>query len=222
MKLTLISSLLFVSSAAFAQINFNNVTYSGSGCAKGTVSTAVSPDGSALSVLFDEFRAEVPDYQSAPPRGRMGGGPTHSLKSCALSFTASIPAGMKVDTLEISLQARGATILDQGVSAAFVSMLVGYNGLARSRAANTLVAAKKWRGLGETNDSWTETPTAQIALQSGCSGANVKDIRFDLKNHVIAEILDGNLQKHGMITLDSNDVNGMLKFTLRTSPCRGR
>ncbi len=222
MKFFLATILLTLSSSGlFAQINFNNVTYSGTGCPQGTVSTAVSPDGSSLSILFDEFRAEVPDYNQPAPRGRQVEA-SKSLKSCALSFTASLPAGIKVDTLEISLQARGATILDRGVEAAFAAVLVGYNGLARSRPGTTVIAAKKWRGLADTDESWMETPRTSVPLMSGCSGAQGKDIRFDLKNHVLLEITDRNLQKHGIITVDSNDLNGMLKLTLKTSPCGGR
>jgi hypothetical protein len=88
MKLSLFSALftlLLVSPTLFAQINFNNVTYGGTGCPQGTVSTAVSPDGSSLSILFDEFRAEVPDYNQPAPRGRQVEA-SKSLKSCALSF----------------------------------------------------------------------------------------------------------------------------------------
>lgn len=227
----LLASAIFFATAANAQINFNNVAYTGTGCPQGTVSTVVSPDGSSLSILFDEFRAEVPQYDgnndnSELPRGR--GNPrdrntvTVAHRKCALSFTASLPPGVKADSLEISMQARGATYFDQGIEGTFASILVGYNGLARSRGNPTMMITKHWRGNKEVAEDWTETPRSVIPLQSGCSGANGKDIRFDLKNHITAEITDGNVQKHGLITVDSNDVNGLLKFTVRTSSCRGR
>lgn len=209
MKYLMLSAVLLITTNLFAQVSYNNVTHSGTGCPQGTVSTAVSPDGSSLSVLFDEFRAEVPEN-----------GLAKSTKNCSLSFTASIPAGMKADALEISLQARGATILDKGVEATFAAILVGYSGLARSRGNPTVVSTKKWRGLVATDDSWTQTPKTSVPLMSACAGAAAKDIRIDVKNHVIAEISNGDLSKSGMITLDSNDVNGLLKFTLKTSPCR--
>lgn len=228
MKTLLVLASLLISTAHAQQISFNNVTYSGTGCPQGTVSTVVSPDGTSLSVLFDEFRAEVPQYDGqndndgAPGRSpRNRNTPSLQHKNCALSFTASLPPGVKADTLEISMQARGATILDQGVEAAFASILVGYNGLARSRGNPTVVVTKKWRGNVPVDDSWIQTPKSQVPLMSGCSGAQGKDIRFDLKNHITAEISDGSTVKHGLIMVDSNDVNGLLKFTLRTSPCRG-
>lgn len=214
MKSLLLSSLLVFSFNALSQINFNNVTYSGTGCPQGTVGTAVSPDGSSLSILFDEFRVEVPRYQNKTP--------TNDQKNCALSFTATLPPGMMAEKLEVTMQARGATILDQGVEGFFSSILVGYNGIARSKGSPTLIAVKQWRNRRTTSvdESWTETPKPVVHLQSACSGAQGKDIRFDLKNHILAETPSGDVNKHGMITVDSNDVSGFLKFTLRTRPCR--
>lgn len=214
MKSLLFTFGLLLSQVAFSQINFNNVTYTGTGCPQGTVSTAVSPDGSSLSILFDEFRAEVPQMSNRTPG--------LDQKACALSFTATLPPGMMADKLEITMQARGATILDQGVEGYFASVLVGYNGLARSRGTPTMIAVKQWRtrrGGAPVDESWTESPKPVVQLQSACSGAQGKDIRFDLKNHITAEIPNGDVNKHGMITVDSNDVGGFLKFTLRTKPC---
>lgn len=212
--LTLFPLLAFAQLAS-AQINFNNVTYSGNGCPQGTVSTAVSPDGASLSILFDEFRAEVPQYVSGPA--------TRDLKSCALSFTASLPKGMKADSLEITMQARGATILDEGVEGYFTSALVGYNGVARSRGNPTVILTKQWRKrrTATVDESWTESPKPLVQIQSACAGSQGRDIRFDLKNHVLAEITSGDVRRQGMITVDSSDLKGLLKFTLHTSPCSG-
>ena len=57
-----LSAIIFFATTANAQVSFNNVTHSGTGCPQGTVSTAISPDGSSISILFDEFRAEVPQF----------------------------------------------------------------------------------------------------------------------------------------------------------------
>lgn len=211
MKTFLLTSLFF-SFSAMAQINYNNLTYNGAGCPQGTVSFVTSPDGASLSVLFDEFRAEVPTPEDQ----------AISHKNCNLSFVASIPAGMRADALEIALDARGATMLDQGVEGNFVAVLVGYSGLARSRGNPTVIAAKKWRGNKAIDESWIESPKKLVPLTSGCSGAQGKDIKIDIKNHVTAEITGRDLRKMGMISVDSNDVNGLLKLTLKTSPCGGR
>ncbi len=222
------ASLTFAAIAQGQSVTFREITYAGSGCPQGTVSTAISPDGSALSVLFDEFRTEVPQYDgnndndSLPrgPRARQRNTVTFSHKKCALSFVADLPPGTKADSLEISLEARGATILDPGVEGNFSSILVGYQGIANSRGNPTIIVNKNWRARPTAQDeNWIAAPKPLINLNSGCSGANGKSIRFDLKNHITAEITDGNLSRHGMLTVDSNDVTGLLKFTVRTRPC---
>lgn len=231
MKSFLLTSLFLFATATHAQVVFNSLTHNGTGCPQGTVSSVISPDGSSISIIFDEFRAEVPQYDGnndnnelpRGPRSRTRNTPTVQHKNCSLSFTATLPPGVKADTLEVSLQARGATMFDEGVNGAFSSILVGYNGLARSRGNPTVVASRAFRTrMGPIDLEWIETPKAIIPLHSGCSGAQGKDIRFDLKNHINAEIADGNTSKHGIITVDSNDVNGLLKFTLHTSRCGGR
>jgi hypothetical protein len=224
------SAFTLASSLSYAQINFNSLSYSGTGCPQGTVSQAVSPDGSSLSILFDEFRAEVPQYDGLNdnndlprgPRARTMNSPFVSHKKCSLSFNATLPPGMRADMMEISMEARGATILDEGAEATFSSILVGYNGLARSRGNPTVVAAKNWRTRrGPVDDNWTETPKSVVEIKSDCAGSAAKDIRFDLKNHITAEIANGDVKKRALITVDSNDVKGLLTFTLRTTRCSG-
>lgn len=226
----LISTLAFFATAANAQVVFNNLTHSGTGCPQGTVSSVVSPDGSSMSIIFDEFRAEVPQYDGNNDNGDLPRGPrartrntsTVQHKNCALSFTATLPPGMKVDSLEINMQARGATMFDEGIEGYFASILVGYNGLARSRGNPTIVARRSFRTrTGPLDETWIESPRAIVPLHSGCSGSQGRDIRFDLKNHINAEITDGNTSRRGLITVDSNDISGLLKFTLRTTRCGG-
>ncbi len=231
MKNLLVVASLCLSVAAHAQVSFNSLTHAGTGCPQGTVSSVISPDGSSISILFDEFRAEVPQFDGNNDNGELPRGPgaprgrnTPSLqhRSCSLSFTASLPPGVRAETLEVSLQARGATIFDQGVDGYFSSILVGFNGLARSRGNPTVVARRSFRTRrGPIDESWVETPRAVIPLGSGCSGAQGRDIRFDLKNHIQAEIASGDTGRRGLISVDSNDVNGLLRFTVRTVPCGG-
>lgn len=227
----ILSTLVFASYVQAQNVSFRGVTYAGTGCPQGTVSTAISPDGSSLSVIFDEFRAEVPQYDGnndndgTTSRGRRNDRNTTTLahRKCALSFIADLPPGTKADSLEISLEARGATMLDPGVEGSFASILVGYQGIANSRGNPTVIINKHWRSRPVAqDDNWVATPKPIVNLNSGCSGANGKSIRFDLKNHVQAEITDGNLSRHGILSVDSNDVTGLLKFTVRTRPCGGR
>jgi hypothetical protein len=137
-----------------------------------------------------------------------------------LSFTATIPVGSKADALQIELQARGATIIDQGVEGFFASILVGYSGLTSMGGRPTMMIQKHWRGMrGPVDDNWTASPVATVPLRSPCASQTTRNIRFDLKNHIQAEIPTGDLKKSGLITVDSADARGLLKFTLNTSAC---
>lgn len=223
-----LASMVFASVVQAQAVAFREVTYSGTGCPQGTVSTAISPDGSSLSILFDEFRVEVPQYDGNndndghPGRGRQNNRNTITLahRKCALSFVADLPIGTKAESLEISLEARGATMLDPGVEGSFSSILVGYQGIANSRGNPTVIINKHWRARpASQDDSWTGVAKPLVNLNSGCSAGKGKSIRFDLKNHVTAEITDGNVSRRGLLTVDSNDVTGLLKFTVRTRPC---
>ena len=223
-----LASMVFVSALQAQSITFQGITYSGSGCPQGTVSTAISPDGTSLSVLFDEFRVGVPQYDgnndndTHTNRGRRNNRNSATLahKKCSLSFIADLPPGTKADSLEISLEARGATILDPGVEGSFASILVGYQGIANSRGNPTVIINKHWRARpNPQDDNWIGVAKPMVNLNSGCSGPAGKSIRFDLKNHITAEITDGNLSRSAMLSVDSNDLTGFLKFTIRTRPC---
>lgn len=223
---------LFFISAAHAQVVFDGLTYQGTGCPQGTVSTVISPDGSSFSVLFDEFRAEVPQYDGNNDNASTTLGNRQratsnsaslSYKKCQLSFNAIIPVGTMADTLQVELQARGATIIDQGVEGFFASILVGYSGLSSRRGSPTMVIQKHWRGMrGPVDDNWSASPISTIPIRSACATSANRSVRFDLKNHVQAEIPNGDLKKSGLITIDSADARGLLKFTLTTTACRTR
>jgi Domain of unknown function (DUF4360) len=230
MRMKIFFLLLFItfSQFGFSQVVFKELTHRGTGCPAGTVTSVASPDGSSMSVIFDEFRAEVPQFDGNNdneelPRGnreRRRNSATVQHKACALSFTATLPPGTKADALELSLQARGATMFDQGIEGSFSAVLIGFRGLAQHRGNPTVVARRVFRSKSAPIDeSWIESPRALVSLQSGCSGPSGRDIRFDLKNHITAEISDDFKNRHGVITVDSNDVNGLLKIELRTTPC---
>lgn len=230
MKIFISTFILFFLTTLHAQVQFNEVTYRGTGCPQGTVSTTMSPDGSTFSVLFDEFRVQVPQYDGINDNnettraGMPANRNTQSLqhKACALSFSAILPEGVMAESLEISLAARGATMLDQGLQGFFASILVGYDGLSRSRGRPTIVIQKHWRRLlNAVDENWTATPSAIIPLNSGCSRGVQKSIRFDLKNHINAEIPTNDLTKSGIISVDSVDGSGLLRFRLRTRRCGG-
>lgn len=223
----------FLSFSALAQSNiaFDQVGTIGTGCPERTVSSIVSPDGTSLSLLFDEFRVEVPNYEQAPTGPTPGRGPNYrpptsnsifeQHKTCNISFNTTVPAGRMVTAINISLQARGNTMIDSGIQAYFSTILVGHRGLANSVGPQVKVVEKKmWSGRAAVADDWMTDTKVSVPLKSSCSTTTNRSVRFDLKNHLEAKILNNIATKTGIVTVDSNDASGMLTFTVSTAPCR--
>ena len=82
-------------------------SYAGTGCPSGSASATLSPDGSALSVLFDQFTAEA------------GGTTGRSMdrKSCDVAIPVQIPQGLSISLYKVDY--RGFTGIPVGGSASF-------------------------------------------------------------------------------------------------------
>ena len=235
---TFASFLLLISANAFAQLSFNSFAHGGTGCPRNTVSFSPSPDGQSVSVLFDAFQAQVPqtdgvnDNENAAGRIIRGGqmrrrndvGLQH--KQCNLAFSVDLPDDQMVEALEVSIYNRGATILDPGVKASLVTAFAGQRGLlGRGAGANPnqirVIEKRQWL-RGPVNEDWMSTPVTAIPIQSGCARrGGERSIRFELINNLEVEIVGDPTGKTGLITMDSSDVNGNMKFRVITRPCAG-
>ena len=224
----------FLSFSAVAQSNitFDQIMTNGTGCPGGSVTSIVSPDGTSMSLLFDEFRVEVPNYETPTTTPTTGRGPNYKppganasifehQKTCNITFNTTLPVGQMATAISISLQARGNTMIDPGIQAYFSTILVGHRGLANSVGPQVKVVEKKmWMARSSISEDWTTNTNATVPLKSTCSSSTNKTIKFELKNHLEAKILSNVTTKTGIVTVDSNDARGMLIFTLSTAPCR--
>lgn len=237
---SLIFITVFSSSVVKAQMSFNDFQHAGSGCPQGTVAFSPSPDGQSASILFDEFSAQVPQFDGINDNGeivvarvqRQRTDPLLQHKACNLAFSVELPEGQMVESLEVSIFNRGSTILDPGVRAALSTIFVGHQGLRNispnSKPPVTVLERKIWgamrnRNLVDVFDDWVSEPVHSISINSACASRyNENTIRFELKNHLEVEIMDSDLDKTGLIVMDSSDVNGVLKFRVKTRPCQVR
>lgn len=80
---------LTATSAQAAAVTLGDPSYGGSGCPAGSASASISPDGTALSILFDSFTVEA-------------GGPNANVarKSCNLSIPVKVPNGFSVSLID--------------------------------------------------------------------------------------------------------------------------
>ncbi len=78
---------LMISSAAMAQsLQLGSPAYGGSGCPAGSASAILSPDGTAVSILFDQYQVEAGNTT----------GRRIDRKSCNIAIPVSVPQGFSV------------------------------------------------------------------------------------------------------------------------------
>lgn len=213
------ATLLLALNSAQAQVQFGGLSYRGSGCPIGSVALSPSPDNSSVSILFDSFQIQVP--RNLPNTGRVNraNDPALDYKSCALSLTAEIPEGQQVEALEISLYNRGAMILDPGVQGTFSTMFAGHEGLGGVGGNKVVLENRTWRG--EANDEWISNPVINVPIRSACASRAARSVKFMLNNHMELAILNRDLSRSGLATVDSSDINGTVKMRLITRACAG-
>jgi hypothetical protein len=98
----LLASLLLATAAQADDISLGKPGYGGSGCPANSVSATLSPDGKALSLLFDEYVVEA------------GGetGKSFDRKTCNVAIPVHVPQGRSVSVLAIDY--RGFNQLPRG------------------------------------------------------------------------------------------------------------
>ena len=82
-----LAALLLVSSELFAQTpTIRGVRLTGSGCSESDASASVTPDGTFLSVLFDNFKAEIGNGSANPQAAAL-------KKQCTVLIDMDVPFG---------------------------------------------------------------------------------------------------------------------------------
>lgn len=108
MKKLLLGLMVLSTLNIFADdIRLGEPGYGGSGCPAGSASATLSPDGKALSIIFDEFIVEA------------GGSTGKSLdrKNCSIAIPVHVPQGYSVSIIEVDY--RGFNSLPRGATSRF-------------------------------------------------------------------------------------------------------
>lgn len=196
-KAFLLSALaLILSSQANAQsIRLGTPAYGGNGCPARTASVTVSPDQSAISVLFDQFITEAGNTT----------GRRLDRKSCNLSIPVQVPNGYSVAILQVDY--RGYNAVPRG----------GYNRFEAEyfwAGARGPKIARQFNG--PVNDSYTLTDdlVASTVVWSPC-GANI-----NMRINASMMSMSNSRMEQTLGTVDSVDLSSGLIYHIQFRRCR--
>ncbi len=194
-------ALAITSSAALAadpQVGLGAPTYSGSGCPEGSVSYSLSPDASALSLIYDRYVAEA-------------GGSTRvvaAAKGCMLSIPLRIPRGYMIS--EFTVDHRGFSSIPEGGSGTLLSTLNFTGKALKGFPVSTQV--KSFRGPA-TDGDYQLTHRHSRTYSSSCGGTASVQLWTSLL------VNTNRAQESAMLALDTDDVASQT-FKYRLVRCR--
>lgn len=234
-KATLVLGMMLastLSSTLADDLSFTGIVARGSGCPAGSTDIVTSPDGKSVSLLFNEMLIELPQFNGENENDVDTSGHRRvsrfdkniSQKICNILVEAQLPAEHKVDRIEVKIDMRGSTFMDEGVEAFFHSQLVSYKGPKRQNDNKVDFVARKMWLSGPVDEDWTVSTTKNIRINGNCSRHGDQKSQFALRN-----ILRGSIKPQGQrldsmlfLGLDSQDFVGKLDVTVHSSPCGGR
>lgn len=197
MRKLLLSTLVFAAalSAKAQDITLGEPGYGGNGCPQGSASAILSPDGTELSILFDQMIAEA---------GNLAG-KRLDRKSCNLAIPINIPQGYSVSLLKVDY--RGFNLVPMGATnrLAVEYFFAGARGPRVDRV---------FRGPLSDNFMVTDQLIASAMVWSPC-GAQVN---FRVNANITAQ---SNMRgDQTMASLDSTDVSAKLLYKLQWRRCQ--
>jgi hypothetical protein len=194
MRASVLAWALLVSLPALAQ--------EANGCPEGSYSIVMSPDGTTLSVLFDQFTVESSDRAAGASQ----------RKVCRISSPLDLPANQSIGVYKVDyrgfakLGARQETQLD-------VQYFLGPHDNQHGR-----VFKRKVKGPRESDYTFTENIGAGQMKRVGCGTEAVLNVGITLS-------LAGDLRAgEAMASLDTTDAapGGALVYHLDLKKCPGR
>ncbi|HXH76625.1 MAG TPA: DUF4360 domain-containing protein [Bacteriovoracaceae bacterium] len=190
-------TLLVGSLSAFAQdtIQLGYPAMGGNGCPQGTASASLSPDGTALSIIFDQFLTEA-----GPASGR-----TIDRKSCNIAVPVHVPNGFSISVLAVDY--RGYVGLPVNASAR-LSAEYFFAGAQGPRFVKDFI--------GRTDNDYTfqNQLGVQAMVWSPC-GADV-----NLRVNASMQVRNTNRSLDAIASVDSADISAGLVYHIQMRRCR--
>ncbi len=218
--------------------------FNGTGCPRGTGSVSMSPEQESISIIYDQFQVEVPQFDGDNDNDRLDnflGNILHPLqknkldqnlnaKNCNILLNAHIPKGRKVIGVEISFDFRGYISLQKGIQAFYRSQLVSRQGLnIQDIPQKELLMQKIWRGKDYGDEGLDEefslNESKFLAFESHCADIGNRQnrlVRLNLNTVIAASIGPLGIANGatGLLNIDSTDITSALKVKFHTLPCQ--
>jgi len=172
-----------------------NPGYAGSGCPSGSASVTLSPDYTALSILFDNYIAEA------------GGNSRRTMdrKSCNISVPVHVPQGYSVSLIKIDY--RGFAAIPQGGRGVFRAEYFW----AGVRGPDFIVNRQE---PYDGNFLLQDELVASAVTWSRCGQSII------LRANTSTEIYTNRYNDQAMLTIDSADVSTGLLYHLQWKRCQ--
>jgi hypothetical protein len=182
-------------SAQAQSLQLGEPAYGGTGCPSGSAAVTVSPDNSALSILFDAFSAEA----GAASGRRL------DRKSCNLSVPVRVPAGYTVAVIAVDY--RGFVDVPRGGMAQFDTEYFW----AGSRGPRL---QRRFTGPVTDNFTFTDDLLTRTLVWTPCGA----DVILRVNASMLAQTNNRMDQTLGQV--DSVDVSSGIVYQLRWQRCR--
>ncbi len=193
-KLLALSLLTASLQASAQQIQLGYPTTGGTGCPAGSAQANLTPDGSSLSIIFDQFVTEA-----GPASGR-----TLDRKNCQIAIPVVVPGGYSVSLFAADY--RGFVSLPQGATA---RMTVDYF-FANAPGARF---ARDFRGRQDSDYLINHNLEAEALVWSPCGAQTQLRVNASM-------MVRNTSYQDAMATVDSADINAGIVYHVRLRRCR--
>lgn len=194
-SMVVVSAILMGSLAAEAQISLGQPAYGGTGCPAGSASATLTPDGSILSVLFDQLFAEAGNTT----------GRRIDRKNCSLRIPVNVANGYQVALLAFDY--RGFAAVPNG-GTAVLDASYAYIG-----QPYPVRFSKTFRGGYNSNYSVKNELISTTLTWSPCGR------QIMLEANVSARATAPSNMQQTMIAVDSVDVQAGILYSVQFRRC---
>ena len=203
-NLLTVTALLLVTTELFAQeVVIRGVRLSGSGCLNSSANATITSDGQFLSLLFDNYAAEIGNGSQNPNL-------TQIKKDCRVLIDVDVPFGMQYAIEQTEY--RGF--------AALPASAYGYHRFTQVIANQMPPSMREAQLRGPVSGNY-EVRVAQKPGRSPYSTCNKPQQSIELLSELMVSYLPNSPDRQmAMINLDSIDTGINSRFKLSWRPCR--